>query len=184
MRKLLLVSVALAALVAQAPLATARGAKVHPKKVLGAAWSLLGKATAVEVALIERKEGGKLGPLHGLAATSRAQANKRWLRDLRALLRNPRSYYKPRCDKSGRCPQLRCRTTPRAVITLARGDESAVVVLTVCFALRAGASLSALAPQISFEPGERRMLALLRRLFPKDAALKERQREARKLRRR
>jgi hypothetical protein len=175
---------ALTALALPAPAAAVPRGRAVPREILGPeAWRLLGRATGGEVALIERRADGTFQGQHGLAATATATADRRWLGRLRALLRRPGSYFKPRCDKDGRCPQLRCRVTPRAVVTLKRADASAVVVITVCHALRAGPSLEALRPQVSMEPAEGRLLRLLLRLFPKDARLREEYKEWRKLQR-
>ncbi len=172
---LLVPLVCLLHLVAIGPASAVPRGKAAPREILGPeVWSLLKRASRVEVALLEPRADGQFRGVHGLAATASSSPDGRWLGELREVLVRPSSYFQPRCEGDGaRCPQLRCKTTPRAVVTLRHAGESAVVVITICHTLRTGRSVERLGSQVSMQPAEERLLRLLLRLFPKDARLRQ-----------
>ena len=161
---------------AAGPAHAVRRARAAPKRILGKAiWRLLHKTAAKDVRLerLKRRDGR-------LAVAQSATPSKRWWRKMRRLLRSPRSYFVPRCDRNGVCPKLRCRTTPKVAMKLlgwagvrrklARGKARGVIVITVCNAVMAGASLNTLGDQVSLEPAEKRLERLLAAAFRKPKA--------------
>lgn len=161
-------SIALATVVVTGSAQAVRRGKAVPRKILGPkVWRLLrvAKASDVRVERIVRKADGQYGDRYGIAIAKSVTPTKSWWRKMKALLRSRRSYFVPRCNKRGVCPRLRCKTTPKAVLKLSRGKRSAVVVITICDAVQAGPTLAKLRPQVSLEPAEKRLEALLRQLF-------------------
>jgi hypothetical protein len=161
-------ALALALLLSSSSAQAVRRGKAVPRKILGdAVWKLLrvAKASDVRIDRIVRKADGRYGQRYGIAASKSVTPTKTWWRKMKALLRSPRSYFVPRCDKNGVCPRLRCKTTPKAVLKLSRGKRAAVVVITVCNAVQAGTTLAKLRPQVSLEPAEKRLERLLKQVF-------------------